>query len=135
MPPKKRSTSNSKSQTKPKSSSDEKTPSTSEQTAQGEQEEGERRRRGSKVKWSPVFKRIGYISLIFIIPAILNYAALNQEARMLVPKGTTIPTNGHSLCMREYRFKLVCMQSATPDQAHSCISMHVYYVIVHSRSA
>lgn len=83
MPPKKRSSASSKKSTS--SSSGEKTPPTSEQTAQ----EGERRR-GSKVKWSPVFKKICYVSLIFIIPAILNYAALNQETRMLVPKGTMI---------------------------------------------
>jgi hypothetical protein len=87
MPPKKRSTTSSKAQTKSKSSSGEKIPPTSEHPAH-EQDQEERRRRGSKVKWSPVFKRIGYISLIFIIPAILNYAALNQETRMLVPKGT-----------------------------------------------
>ena len=96
MPPKKRSTASSKAQIKSTSSSDVKTPPASEQTPQEEQEE--RRRRGSKVKWSPVFKKIGYVSLIFIIPAILNYAALNQEARMLVPKGMIPTTNDiHSL--------------------------------------
>ena len=92
MPPKKRSTASNKAQAKStsSSSSNEKTPPASEQTEQPE-EERRRRRQGSKAKWSPVFKRIGYFSLIFIIPAILNYAALNQEARMLVPKGTMIP--------------------------------------------
>lgn len=44
-------------------------------------------RRRKKVKWSPVFKRLGYVFLIFLIPSILNYAALNQESRMLVPEG------------------------------------------------
>ena len=50
---------------------------------------GEPQRREKKVKWSPVFRRMGYIALILIVPALLNYAALSQEARVLVAKGGT----------------------------------------------
>lgn len=90
MPPKQRSASGSKTHSKAKQSSSsshagEKEPSSSEH-AQVTAEE----RRRKKVKWSPVFKRIGYVALIFLVPSILNYAALNQESRMLVPKGMTM---------------------------------------------
>lgn len=34
-----------------------------------------------------LLKTLGYFSLIFVIPAIINYAALNQEARALIPDG------------------------------------------------
>ena len=47
------------------------------------------RPRESKVKWSPVFKRLGYFALILAIPAFLNYAVLNQELKALVPKGNS----------------------------------------------
>ena len=40
-----------------------------------------------KVKWSPVFRRMGYFALIILIPTVLNYAALKQETRALVAKG------------------------------------------------
>ena len=53
-------------------------------------EDSARRRRRSKVKWSPVFKKMGYVALIFLVPSILNYAALKQESRMLVPKGIDV---------------------------------------------
>ncbi len=39
------------------------------------------------VRWSPVFKRIGVFVLILAIPAFLNYVAVNQEARVLMPQG------------------------------------------------
>lgn len=38
-------------------------------------------------KCRALLRKIGYFSLIFIIPAILNYAALSQESRALVPNG------------------------------------------------
>lgn len=91
MPPKQRSASKAHSKAKSSSnrggkseSSDERTPPSPEQLHVPE----EGRRRERKVKWSPVFKKIGYVSLIFLVPAILNYAALNQESRMLLPKGS-----------------------------------------------
>ena len=34
-----------------------------------------------------LLKTIGYFSLIIIIPTVLNYAALNQEAKALIPEG------------------------------------------------
>ena len=39
------------------------------------------------VKWSPVFRRLGYFALIILIPTLLNYAALKQETRALLAKG------------------------------------------------
>lgn len=41
-----------------------------------------------EVKWWPVFKRIGLFLAILAVPAFLNYVAVNQEARVLMPKGT-----------------------------------------------
>ena len=63
-------------------------------TATGEEGEGGRGRRKGGVSWSPVFKRIGVFLLIFLVPALLNYAALNQETRMLVPSGKVINFKG-----------------------------------------
>lgn len=45
------------------------------------------RKRSGGVKWLPVFKRLFYISLLVIVPMILNYASLNHEARVLPPQG------------------------------------------------
>lgn len=45
------------------------------------------KKKKSKVKWSPVFRRLGYFALIIFIPTVLNYAALKQETRALVDKG------------------------------------------------
>lgn len=42
------------------------------------------------VSWTPVFKRIGFFLFLFLIPGLLNYAVLNQEARMLIPEGGTL---------------------------------------------
>lgn len=53
----------------------------------GGPEGGQQRARRGGVSWSPVFKRIGVFLLIILIPTLVNYAALNQEARMLVPEG------------------------------------------------
>ena len=55
---------------------------------EGVSEGAERRRKRGGVSWTPVFKRIGIFFLIILIPALVNYAALNQEARMLLPEGT-----------------------------------------------
>lgn len=41
------------------------------------------------VSWMPVFKTVAYFALAIMIPTLLNYAVLNQEARMLVPAGNT----------------------------------------------
>lgn len=57
-----------------------------EANSEEQQQQQQRARRGG-VSWSPVFKRIGFFMLLFLIPALLNYAALNQEMRMLVPNG------------------------------------------------
>lgn len=54
---------------------------------EGVSEEVQRRRKRGEVSWTPVFKRIGIFFLIILIPALVNYAALNQEARMLLPDG------------------------------------------------
>lgn len=51
-----------------------------------EQAQQGRRRRGGP-SWKPVFKTIGFFFLIILIPGLLNYASLKQEARMLVPTG------------------------------------------------
>ena len=62
-----------------------------EQSQEGHRElhqEQQRPARRGGVSWSPVFKRIGFFLLIICIPALLNYAALNQEMRMLLPNGT-----------------------------------------------
>jgi hypothetical protein len=56
----------------------------------GSRQQGRREKGG--VSWSPVFKRIGVFFLVISIPALVNYAALNQEARMLVPTGRYICT-------------------------------------------
>ncbi len=37
-----------------------------------------------------LLKKFGYFSLIIIVPCVLNYAALSQEAKVLVPKGQSI---------------------------------------------
>ena len=34
-----------------------------------------------------LLKTAGYFSLIIIIPTVLNYAALNQETKALIPEG------------------------------------------------
>ena len=39
------------------------------------------------VSWAPVFKTLAFFFLLIAIPTLLNYAVLNQEARMLVPAG------------------------------------------------
>ena len=55
-----------------------------------EGEGGAEQRKGkSGVSWTPVFKRIGIFIFVLSIPALLNYAALNQETRMLLPSGNT----------------------------------------------
>ena len=46
-----------------------------------------RPRRIDGVKWFPVVKRLFYVSLLILVPMILNYAALNHEMRVLPPKG------------------------------------------------
>ena len=51
------------------------------------QPQDQQKRKKDGVSWMPVFKRLGAFLLVFLIPALLNYAALNQEARMLLPKG------------------------------------------------
>lgn len=45
-----------------------------------------KRRLGDGVRWFPIVKRLFYISLIILVPMILNYAALNHELRVLPPK-------------------------------------------------
>ena len=51
---------------------------------------GQQRVKKKGVSWTPVFKRIGFFLLLFLIPGLLNYAVLNQEARMLIPEGTNL---------------------------------------------
>ena len=46
-----------------------------------------RPRRSDGVRWFPVVKRLFYVSLLVLVPMILNYAALNHELRVLPPKG------------------------------------------------
>ena len=46
-----------------------------------------RRRPSDGVRWFPVIKRIFYVSLLVLVPMILNYAALNHELRVLPPSG------------------------------------------------
>lgn len=94
MPPKQRSgaartqdkTKSTSSQAARSEDSSKNAPSSSDR-AQAQAQGAAAGRRRREVKWSPVFKKLGYVSLIFLVPAILNYAALNQEMRMLVPKG------------------------------------------------
>jgi pimeloyl-ACP methyl ester carboxylesterase len=49
-----------------------------------------RPRRIDGVKWFPVVKRLFYVSLLILVPMILNYAALNHEMRVLPPKGAVV---------------------------------------------
>lgn len=58
-----------------------------EPSSEQQQQQQQQRTRKGGVSWAPVFKRIGFFMLIILIPALLNYAALNQETRMLVPNG------------------------------------------------
>ena len=51
-----------------------------------------RPRQSDGVKWFPVVKRFFYVSLLILVPMILNYAALNHELRVLPPKGETLFT-------------------------------------------
>ena len=44
-------------------------------------------RQSAGVKWFPVIKKLFYVSLLVIVPMILNYAALNHELRVLPPEG------------------------------------------------
>ena len=90
MPPKHRSKAQS---SKDQSASTSKESSDDEHSKSAHAMEEELRRRQKKkkeVKWSPVFKRMGYFALLFIVPAILNYAALNQERGVLIPQGWSI---------------------------------------------
>jgi len=48
------------------------------------------RKRKDGVKWFPVLKRLFYVSLLVLVPMLLNYAALNHELRVLVPQGVHI---------------------------------------------
>ena len=92
MPPKQRSVgskANSKTKSPPSSSARPEGPGENAPRS-SEHAQSTTARRRKEVKWSPVFKRLGYVSLIFLVPAILNYAALNQDSRMLVPKGTQL---------------------------------------------
>lgn len=59
-----------------------------------EAEGGQQRVKKKGVSWTPVFKRIGFFFLLFLIPGLLNYAVLNQEARMLIPAGTNRRVEG-----------------------------------------
>ena len=54
---------------------------------QGQQYQQQRTVRKRKVSWKPVFKTLACFMLAIAIPTLLNYAVLNQEARMLVPAG------------------------------------------------
>lgn len=85
MPPKQRQTAG-----KPKAkkgSSTEKEESKEHREASGGEGGAEQRRGKSGVSWTPVFKRIGIFIFVLSIPTLLNYAALNQETRMLLPSG------------------------------------------------
>lgn len=87
MPPKQRGKSQSKkesSKAKDTDSTEAKSRDTLDEALQRRQKERKEKR---EVKWTPVFKRIGYFSLVFIIPAVLNYGALNQERGALIPQG------------------------------------------------
>lgn len=49
---------------------------------------GTQKKRGGRC--SSLLKKLGYFSLIIIIPTVLNYAALSQEAKALVPGGQSM---------------------------------------------
>ena len=54
------------------------------------------RKRKDGVKWFPVLKRLFYVSLLVLVPMLLNYAALNHELRVLVPQGVhTVAITAH----------------------------------------
>ena len=53
--------------------------------AKTSQQSKQRKRRG--VEWFPVFKKLFYVSLLVLVPMLLNYAALQHELRVLIPKG------------------------------------------------
>ena len=46
-------------------------------------------KRKGGVKWFPVLKRLFYVSLLVLVPMILNYAVLNHESRVLIPQGVS----------------------------------------------
>ena len=107
MPPKKRSKKNEGTQNETMTTNEPTSPLTEAQDPLREQtEDGReyptfqptRRRRGSGgVKWFPVFKRLFYISLLVLVPMILNYAALNHELRVLPLQGKRRYIQAHAL--------------------------------------
>ena len=60
------------------------------QEGQEPAQRNKQRKRKDGVKWFPVFKRLFFISLLVLVPMLLNYAALNHELRVLVPQGVQI---------------------------------------------
>ena len=53
--------------------------------AKASQKSKQRKQRG--VEWLPVFKKLFYVSLLVLVPMLLNYAALQHEHRVLIPEG------------------------------------------------
>ena len=97
MPPRKRTEKSEGAQKETKTTNELPSPPTEAQEPSREQTEdrreyptfqpSRRRQRSGGVKWFPVFKRFFYVSLIVLVPMILNYAALNHELRVLPPQG------------------------------------------------
>ena len=99
MPSRKRAEKGEGTQRDTKAGVDSSPPSTDSQEPSAQPEDGggrmtfqpsiyRQRKRSGGVKWFPVFKRLFYVSLLVLVPMILNYAALNQEARVLPPQGS-----------------------------------------------
>ena len=95
MPPRKRVEKNDDAK---KSSMRETSGVSSAHAQEGEEpaDQNKQRKRKDGVKWFPVLKRLFYVSLLVLVPMLLNYAALNHELRVLVPQGAyTVAITAH----------------------------------------
>ena len=73
------------------------------------------RKRSNGVKWFPVVKSLFYVSLLVLVPMILNYAALSHELRVLPPQGVySSYTTPHPLRMKKFLLSLSIDNSRWP---------------------
>ena len=63
-------------------------PSAREREAEAPPQERRRSRpRRKGPEWTPVFRKLGIGCVLFLIPLVLNYAALNQEHKAFLSQG------------------------------------------------
>ncbi len=101
------------SSAKPREESDEDTTPTARTT-------DTQQKRGGRC--SSLLKKCGYFSLIIIVPTVLNYAALSQEAKALVPEGQS----------KQYcRLRMLIKKCYSPDVSicYNYVMWYLYFLL------